>query len=524
MKKIINTEFLILLAVLVVAVVFRIIRLRTAPDWFMDEGEFLRLVRYISKGNFDFLGIRNSILLIGRPPLFLWILAGAIKIFGTDFIVLRGLAVICSLLTIGICYILTRLAIGKSAAFYAAFLLAILPEYIYYNRIGFSYNWTSLWMLFFVFGLWKYLTLENLRWLLVACLAAGISLASDYIGIICVIVLFLILVFTHPRQLWIMVIVGIPWIISMLPLFAISSVDVWHDLIYTFILGSGTGGNLIVQLIVMLAKYFETIRTQSWILLGILGIFTINENKLRGILLLMLAGIVVILLPSRVLLGHYLLPVWPLIMIGVGSFLAKSTPYVYGFLQLSINNLKIMNQVIVNETLRNTFGSIVSIFIVFVVIFLPITWMIILNLGSFIIEPINPYLALEENPWKEGFIPAADAEAIAKKISPTLNPDDFVIAPGVIAWMLPSNAADARTVVVYEYGGKTLRMGDFDRARFTVNSSVSNAKYAIVDESWRIWLVNMAPEISTMLDEVKKWPLVMESGSLQLFCNPTYCH
>ena len=150
--------------------------------------------------------------------------------------------------------------------------------------------------------------------------------------------------------------------------------------------------------------------------------------------------------------------------------------------------------------------------------------MIILDLGSFIVEPINPSLALVENPWKEGFISAADAEAVAKKISPTLKPYDFVIAPGVIAWMLPSHAADPRTVVVYEYGGKTLRMGDFDRARFTVNSSVSNAKYAIVDESWRIWMVNMAPEIATMLDEVKKWPMVTEQGSLQVFCNPTYYH
>ena len=355
MKKIIHSEILILLAILIVSAIFRIYKLRIAPDWFMDEGEFLRLVGYISKGSFDFLGIRNSILLIGRPPLFLWILASVIKIFGTDIIVLRGLAVICSLLTIGICYILTRLALGRSAAFYAAFLLAILPEFIFYNRIGFSYNWTSLWMLIFVFALWKYLTLENQKWLFVAGLAAGISMASDYVGIICVLVLFLILVFTHPRQLWIMVIVGIPWIISMLPIFALSSVDAWHDLFYTYKQGSGFAGNLIVQLFVMIAKYSDSIRSQPLIVVGIIGIFTSENKKLRTILLLMLAGIFIILLPSRVLMGHYLLPVWPLLMIGVGSFLAKSIPYVYRFLQSSIGDLKTTNQVIVNETSKEFF-------------------------------------------------------------------------------------------------------------------------------------------------------------------------
>ena len=523
MKKIIRGEYLILLAILILAAIFRYYKLRTVPDWYQDEGEFIRLANYLSKGSFDFSGIRNSLLLIGRPPLFLWILAGAFKLFGTDIIVLRSLSVTCSILLIGICYFLARQALGRTAAFYGALLLAIFPEYIFYNRIGFSYNWTSLWILIFVFGLWKYLMLDKWRWLVVACLTAGIAFASDYIGIISVLVLFLVILFTHPRQLWNMLIVGIPWIVAMLPIFIRAPADVWHDLTFTIFWGSGGGGNLIFKLAGMISKYSETVIRQTLIVLGIVGIFILKNNRLRILFLLMISGIFVLLLPSRVLLGHYLLPVWPFIMIGLGSFLEKSIAYIYTFLQSSIININSRLLRILPETSKNFLGAFISTLIVFVIVFLPITWMIILNIRSFMIEPVNPTLVLRENPFSDGFIPAVDAEAIANEISPTLKPDDFVIAPGVIYWMLPGNATDVRTVVIYEYGGKTLGMGDVNRERFTVNSSLSNAKYAVVDNTWRTWWVNMAPEITTILDEVSNWPMIMTRGDLQLFCNPNYC-
>ncbi len=356
-----------------------------------------------------------------------------------------------------------------------------------------------------------------------SCLAAGIAFASDYIGIVCVIVLFLVILFTHPRQVWKILIAGLPWLVSMLPVFIISPVDAWHDLSFTIFWGSGGAGSPIIKLAGMISKYSETVIRQSLIVLGIVGIFTLKNNRLRILILLMISGVFVLLLPSRVLLGHYLLPAWPFIMIGLGSFLETSITYIYNFLQSSVSNLKSINGMIVNKVFKNFLGSIGSTLIVFVIIFLPITWMIILNARSYMIEPVDPTLGLQENPFSDGFIPAVDAEAIANEISPTLKSDDFVVAPGQVSWMLPSNTADARTVVVYEYGGRTLGMGDFNRERFTVNSALSNAKYAVVDNTWRIWWVNMAPEITIILDEVNSWPLVKTRGSLQLFCNPIFC-
>jgi hypothetical protein len=210
-------------------------------------------------------------------------------------------------------------------------------------------------------------------------------------------------------------------------------------------------------------------------------------------------------------------------MIGLGSFLATSVTYFFTNVKSSLINLKISQRWVVNDTVRTFLGSVGSTILVFAFVFLPISWLVILSIKGFVIEPVDPSIAINEVLWEEGYIAPSDAQAIAQEISKNVKSEDFVIAPGVVYWMLQSNAADPRTVVVYEHGGNILGVRDVNHDRFTVNCSLSNAKYAVVDNTWRYWSASMAPEISTMLDKVKKWPMVLERGSLQLYCNPAFC-
>jgi 4-amino-4-deoxy-L-arabinose transferase-like glycosyltransferase len=523
MKKILRTDTFILLAILLLAAIFRFYKLRTTPDWFMDEGEFIRLGDYLSKGNYDLFGIKNSLLLIGRPPLFFWVLAGAFKIFGTDIIVLRSLTALCSIVSVGVCYIFIQQALGRKPAIYSAFLLAILTEYIHNNRIGFTYNWTSLWMLIFVFALWKYHKQDSQRLLVTACLAAGVAFASDYVGIICILIIIIDLLLTRPKQLWKIIIAGIPWLVSMLPIFIKAPFETFHDLVYTFFWGSGgVGGNLIFILARILTIYPVSIQGQSLVLLGMIGIFTIFDQRLRILLLSMVCGVFAIFSFSKTITGHYLLPIWPFLMIGLGNFVDKAVTFIFTNIKLSLINLKISQSWKINNTSRTLIGSFGSILLVFVFVFLPISWMIILNIQGFISKPANPS-ELQKIPFSDGFIPAVDAEVVAGEISEKINPEDFVIAPGVVSWMVHCNVADIRQVAMYEFGGQILDNPEIAQDRFTVNSSLSNAKFAVVDDTWRYWFTDMAPEIASMLDEVKKWPLVMTQGTLQLYCNPANC-
>jgi hypothetical protein len=189
-------------------------------------------------------------------------------------------------------------------------------------------------------------------------------------------------------------------------------------------------------------------------------------------------------------------------MIGLGSILEKTVVYLFTYAKSSLVNLKFFQRWIENETLRSFLGSIGSTLMIFVIVFLPITWIIILNVSSFNIEPLIPSLAFLDYPFREGFIPAADAETIAEEISLNLTPEDFVITPGQVSWMLPCHTADIRTVGTYEFGGKTPELYDFVMNRFTVNSSLNNARYAVVDNYWRVWMVSSYPEYDSILEEV----------------------
>ncbi len=520
-KRVIS-EYIVLGIILGLAALLRFVHLRTLPNWFMDEGEFTQLARYLSGGSFDFLGIRNSLLLIGRPPLFLWVVAGVFKLFGTDILILRVVTVLCSLVAIGVCFYLARQALGVKTAFYAALLLAIVPDYIYNNRIGFTYNWTSLWMLVFVFAIWKYLAQRRAGWYVFACLAAGISIASDYIGIISVLVLLYITIRQRPKQLWGLLLVGLPLILSVLPIFIVAPADAWGDITNTFIAGKENQWGLIVRLGDMIIRYGGVFINQVYIVLGIIGIFILPDKHLRNLLLLMLAGMFLLFTYSRDLSGHYLLPIWPIIVIGLGNFIEKSVSYLHSLVTTSITGY-FENSTKKLALAQNYLAPIGSTLAMFVVVYLPITWVLILSISSFVGGNISAENAMKWSPYFQGFVATADAEAIAQKIIPSLANDDFVVAPGVISWMLPSNSADARTVAAYEYGGETLDMVGFDRSRFTVDSSLGNAKYAIVDNSWRAWMVNLSPDIAALLKEVNTWPLIMAQGSLQLYCNPRYC-
>jgi hypothetical protein len=210
-------------------------------------------------------------------------------------------------------------------------------------------------------------------------------------------------------------------------------------------------------------------------------------------------------------------------MIGLGSFLATSVTYFFTNVKSSLINLKISQRWVVNDTVRTFLGSVGSTILVFAFVFLPISWLVILSIKGFVIEPIDPSIAINEVLWEEGYIAPSDAQAIVKEISREITPEDFVIAPGAVSWMLPCNTADIRQVAVYEFGGEAMGNSNINKDRFTVKSSLSNAKYAVVDNTWRVWMAELAPEFASKLEGVLKWPMVMERGSLQLYCNPAFC-
>ncbi len=212
---------------------------------FWTKGSLSAWQNILAQGRFDFLGIRGSPLLIGRLPLYLWLAAGAFKLFGTDILVLRSLTALCGVGVVGLSYLTARQALNRTAAFYTAALLAVLSEVVFLQRVGFSYNWLALLMVFFVFALWNYLEKGSAH---AGGLCDGWSGQGEWpiravMGLAAVAALALVRSwFSGPASIWKLVVFGgLPVVCAVLPIFLAAPQDAWRDLLYSLGVGRSRG-------------------------------------------------------------------------------------------------------------------------------------------------------------------------------------------------------------------------------------------------------------------------------------------
>ncbi|HSF83608.1 MAG TPA: glycosyltransferase family 39 protein [Anaerolineales bacterium] len=518
-------ELLFVVGALAFALIIRFVNLRTIPDWFQDEGEFIRLAEHLSRGNFDFVGIRGSMLIIGRPPLFFWIIAGLFKLFGTDIVVLRGFTAVCGVLAAGISYIISRQTLNKTAAKYTVLLMAILPEYIFYNRLGYTYNLFAVLILLFIFAVWKYIENKEQKWLIMACLTSGLAIACDYLGLVTVVILALVILLRKPADLWKLIIIApLPLIFVMLPGIIHAPNETWQDLRAVISWGDGIAQNFWANLLTIISAYGFLIQRQPWIVLGFIGMLTLPNHRLRNLLFVMTCGLFLPPALGRAVAAHYLLPIWPIIFICLGSLFDSGVKHMFEISLNAFSNVKPLEQQMTLGRYTISLSTIFARLTVFSLIISPFVWMILLDSGFFTWKSVEQANIMPITFFVEGYVPAEDAQAVSEVISMDLESEDFVIAPGTIYWMLTSRVADIRLVALYEAGGKIVNMPEIDPARFTTAMYLRSAKYAVVDNTWRLWWAEDYAEIENLLQQVSQWPAIMERGSLELFCNPIYCN
>ncbi len=517
-------EIGLLLAILAAAAWVRFANLRTLPDWFVDEGEYIRLANVLARGSFDFAGLRNSALLIGRPPIFLWMLAGLFKLFGADILVLRAFSAVCGLLVIALSWVTARLALGRPAAFYTALVLGFLPEVVFYNRLGFTYNWLALLTVLFALALWLYLETDQQSWLALACLSAGAAFASDLAGLLLALVLALVILSRRPAELWKLALFGgLPWVCALLPILLRSPADAWHDLSFIFQWGAGDGGaGIVIKLLQMILAYTDMVQRQVWVVLGLAGLLVMPNLRLRNLLFTLLCGYLALFAYARVLTDHYLLPAWPLAAAGLGSLLAQGVPFVFTQVKAFFTQVERFLGLPFKQPVQRLLGSLVSVGIVFALFIAPLTGLAGIDLWVFVQNNAAARVLLPEPHYASLYVPAQDAAAVAAEIQAHVRPGDLVVASGTVFWMVPVEAVDFRSVAIYETDGAAAELPNIRRSRFVIPASLDNARYAVVDFFWRSWASHNAA-IADLLQRVSRWPLVMTQGSLELHCNPRYC-
>jgi hypothetical protein len=246
-----------------------------------------------------------------------------------------------------------------------------------------------------------------------------------------------------------------------------------------------------------------------WIFGGMMGMFVLLPRRL-GVLsaLLFLLPIFLIgrIVPLYNLSFYYLIPVLPLAALGMAGFVFRAVPWVVGAVQQSLSAGKIRLALRVKSGL--SYG--LTLFIV----------------GA----PLVMTAALDrqqvQDHWPTAIdsflISPADADIVTDYLNTHIRPGDVVIASAPIAWQMETPTVDF-VMSAATIQGDSIHWGNnqsLPQQRFLSNPLYTHARFVVVDNLWQTWGLSNAPDTTTVLAAMAKWPLVFQSGSIRVYENP----
>ena len=165
---------LCLTLILLLQILFLFSNIPDIPRWYWDDGINMEIAWNLANGEMRAYSITYPFM--PHPPLFFIVLAALLKIFGNELVVLRCLTAVLSLATTVVVYFTGEKLSGGKLGLTAAFLYAIYPDNIYWNRIGFANS-----MLMFLGLLALYFFLSGRRML--SCLTVSLALITQFMGV-----------------------------------------------------------------------------------------------------------------------------------------------------------------------------------------------------------------------------------------------------------------------------------------------------------------------------------------------------
>ena len=492
-------QLLAIVAIILLALYLRWENVGADPDWYTDEGTHLEIARHWLNGEQRYLAIGQSTLLFAKLPLFEWVLAGFIAVFGKSMTTLRMLTGGLGVVTVWLLYQISkdwRLMVGDSdltihpliSTLFPPFLLAVYPNAVLYSRFGFSYGLVAVWGLLVFWGLGQYVHGRGGRWLLLASVGMGLGLLTDFWMVCLMPAFFLTVLLKNGARIgkdvvWSMLVLVMPFGLFTMGMLLTASDSFWFDMDYTlFRLGGRSLGeqfNLIVENITVLFAQ------DRWFLLGFAGLWCIPDRKWRVLTLAFFALPLLVLGRTVALYGlsyYYLIPVLPFVAMGVGQLIVTLIHYVL-FIFKS----------------KRVAGVLAVLFI----------WLAVFVFGeSRQMDGVTPFLLDAENAGKT-----------ATFLNSQLQPDDVVVANPTLAWMIEGNVADFQMMVA-KNGVATPHMpANIPPDRWLFDPSLENVDYVVVDNLWDNWTRVHVGEMPAFLTELQTWELLFQAGNIRVYKN-----
>ncbi len=500
------TEGILLALILLFAAYLRLTNVAENPGWYTDETTHIDIANHRLAGQTQYMLIDDSTLMFGRLPLFHILLASYFQLSGNPdhMLALRTFTGLLGVLSVGLLYAALRHSGGAILALLAAFVLAIYPQAVLYNRFGFSYNLLPPLILLSILALDRYLEKTHPLWLAIGALLLGTGLVAE-VWTLTLLLPFIIIAARRPiHLLWSVPLFFLPFVIYSVVMLLSSPAAFLFDLSFT-ISRLVPNTSLNDQWTTLFNNYQTLIGSSVWILAGIIGLFALQPPRLRWIVVLLF--VVPIMLIGRTnalynLSAYYMIPLLPFIALGVASLVR------YGAGALVEAGREYLPAVAGLKGIAA--GTIAGVVILFLA-------------GSLLIASIPNTVTSIQNGYTTDIdsflINPTDAKQVAAFINSQVGANDVIVASPVVGWQFGGHPEDFQMAVAATDHVATPHLpANIPPERMAFNPDYRQARFVVIDNLWRNWGVIFIPGLSDVVNDVQtNWRLVYQLGQFTVY-------
>lgn len=502
---------LVLLFIVVVGAYLRLHHLRTVPAWYPDEGSWITIAGDLMRGESAYMAFGESSFVVGRPPLFHLALAGLFRLVGVDIFWGRLLAVALGLLTLLCLYVAASRMYGCQVALLSAGFYAIYPSAVVYNRMVFTYNQLAPLYLLVVYALWQMVESSRRRWIVLAASCTGAALLTDLAAVGLVLFLILTLLLTRPRALlWALPLAVLPFFIFCGWMWLSAGEFFLQDVVFTL---SRTSAPFLVQ-VAHIVFYRTTLEGDLWFALGGLGLLFQTDQRRRWLTAGLFGLSLLVLVRNGPVFGqasYFLIPLFPLVALGMGVAMARGIPVFAPLLESAWRSG--LARFRLSPRNRSRLATWLSGLVLFLLLLVPPI--------SMVAEGVWLDYDLYTARFGDTLADPVAAEQVADYVNQRTTREDVVLASPTIAWLFRSHVADFQMAVAATGQATQHFPAQIPLARFRFDPHLERAAYVVVDPLWRGWASAQMPAVAQMVQEIEiDWILETTIGSFEIYRNP----
>lgn len=492
--KEINSKYTIIILIIIVllSALFRLWDLRNNPKWYGDEIGYINSALSLITGKLS-LGAVKWIFLIPWPsPPFYNIVNGVLLLFKRDILILRLFCAFLGVITTVIIYLIGKEFVNKRVGLISSFVFAIYPLAININRRVFPHNLAMLFItLAFYFCLVYRRTKDKNLLFLIGIICALASLTTYWVvGLFIFVYMFFF--FVDRKQLKIVFLLSISLIvIFFLWLFLQYREYFLSDIKGMMRLASGSRDKNFITYI--LQNYYNFFNIDYFIAAGIIGLLFAPKLENRIIIIGLFLSLSFEIFRQRENIPVFFYPaiiLVPVLALGIGIMISRISYFIT----------------------KLTKRQITDIVVTFIIIpFLPFAYNDFRQCSSGFVTKMD-YWAIQNH---------IDLEETAIFVNANVKEEDFVLASSNLWWLVKCNSAD-----LVQSAAQNGITSDFipvplDKNRFIFNCDYKKAKYLIIDNLVRRWMISQNGVIDILHNiETEGWKKVFERGEYVVYANP----